>query len=90
MSNFKGITSGRTVRPQHLRRLCQWLEELNNGEMIEGPNWSRNYLGFDSITQQELDTLALLANGFLINYRDGFLLGNSMGEIIPGKMQSKE
>jgi len=90
MTDLKGITDGRTIKPENLRRLCQWLEELNTGEMIEGPHWSNTYLGFDRISQRELDALVLLANAFLVNYWDGFLVGNSMGEIVPGKMQPKE
>jgi len=92
---YKGITEGRLIKPHNLIRLCQWLQDLNCGEMIEAPGYKRDYLSLpgperppdEGIGQKELDQLCLLANAFLVDYWEGYLIGNSMGEILPGKMK---
>jgi hypothetical protein len=51
--------------------------------MIERVDYRKTHLGFDSISQRELDQLVQLANTYLLDYYGGFLVTDSMGEIIP-------
>lgn len=86
---MKNCMNGRTVKAEHLVRLTRWLHDLSKGEMIEDKNYKKNYLGFKSISQNELDELCQLANTHLLDTFSGFFIGNSMGEIIPIKKAFK-
>lgn len=86
---MKNCMNGSTVKAEHLVRLTRWLHDLSEGEMIEDKNYKKNYLGFKSISQNELDELCQLANTYLLDTFSGFFIGNSMGEIIPIKRAFK-
>ncbi len=74
---YKSITKGASVSPDNLIRLCKWIKDLSSGDSVH------TYLGFERISQQELDNLCRIANTDLVNIFNGsYLIGNSMGEIV--------
>lgn len=65
-----------------LRLALQWAEDCINGEMIEAPNYTRQYLGFPcSVSQRELDAICLALNTFYDALASPLRVGNSMGEL---------
>jgi hypothetical protein len=67
----------------------RWREDVAGGEMIEqrkdGESYTRTYLGFKSVSQDELDNICEAANTWWKESDSDLRIGNSMGEIIPGK-----
>jgi hypothetical protein len=76
------------VEKKFLRRVIEtlrWCQNLNEGEMIEVPKrgYCRTYLGFESISQVELDAICYLVNPILKRSGYSFLIIDAMGEIHP-------
>ncbi len=69
-----------TCKPKNVVRLCHYIQDRRDGDFIESRNWKVDYLGFERISQSELDNLCLLAYSYLLE--DGEDIMNSMGEII--------
>jgi hypothetical protein len=63
-------------------RLCQWLRDQTNGDMVEHPGYCKDYLGFLRISQEELDVLCDIASMYLCDLEGNQFIINSMGEII--------
>ncbi len=73
---YKSITKGASVSPDNLIHLCKWIKDISSGDS------AHTYLEFERISQQELDNLCRIANTDLVNIFNGYLIGNSMGEIV--------
>lgn len=67
-------------KPAHLVTLCQYIQMRREGDFIEAKNFTRTYLGFDSISSDELNALCQLAIDYLILPNESIYW--SMGEII--------
>ena len=71
-----------------LKLALQWREDVAGGEMIEqqkdGESYTRTYLGFKSVSQDELNNICDAANTWWEKSGSDLRIGNSMGEIIPG------
>jgi hypothetical protein len=68
-----------------LIRALQWFKDLQRGEMIECRNWTRDYLGFDSISQIELDLITITLNDIAIKIGSNDRFVNAGGEIMPAR-----
>ena len=70
---------------ERVRRTLSWCQDLNEGEMIEVPKhgYCRTHLGFESISQVELDAICALVNPILKRSGHSFKIINTMGEIVP-------
>lgn len=53
-------------------------------------NWDKHYLGFNSITQRELDLVCKHANEWFKALDLPYYVGNSMGEIYPGTAPQRD
>ena len=53
------------------------------GEMIEVPDYNRQYLGFPNVAQYELDVICRVVNHYLEDMGMKLRIMNSMGEIVP-------
>jgi hypothetical protein len=67
-----------------LKLAMQWREELETGELIECKNYTRSYMGFDSVSQDMLDNICEVANLWWERRGKPLRIFNSMGEIRPG------
>ena len=67
-----------------LVRAIEWREAIQSEEMIEAPNYRKDYLGYSSISQKELNIICEIANDYWKKMDSPLRIGNSMGEIIPG------
>lgn len=70
-----------------LRLILQWIQDVEHGEMIESRNYRRTYMGFDQVSQVDLFKLCEDANAALVHAGSQYRVGNSMGEIIPGRVK---
>ena len=64
---------------ERARLTLQWVGDLVGGEMIEKRDYTRNYLGFDRVSQAHLDELTVLANQIA---RGAVRFSNAGGEIV--------
>jgi len=66
-------------RTGNIIRLCEYIHDKRSGEMIESKGFTKTYLGFESISQQELDQLCLFAKEYVLKSHED--IANHMGEI---------
>jgi len=65
-----------------LTLMFQWLEDLEWKEgMVQTKNYTSTYLGFDKVSQEELEYLARTANKVLDTKGAAFRIVPSMGEL---------
>jgi hypothetical protein len=71
---------------QHTNNLVlvmKWREAIEKEDFVESKNYTRNYMGFDKISQKELDSLCRAANeGFKLK-GSNLRVANHMGEVCP-------
>ena len=67
-----------------LATALQWRDDVASGEMIETFAYTRTYLGFNQISQQELNAICDAANLYYTQMDSPLRISNSMGELIPG------
>lgn len=72
---------------RHLKRAVQWAEALEHGDVIEWTNGNAHYLGFDQVTQAELDRLTRILNFIAETYGMSRRFTNAAGEILPTRIR---
>lgn len=76
--NQKKTTIGKIVH------VLRWVENLNGGEMIESPGYTREYFDFGQINSNEFEKIVAVVNAVLENTKSKFLVGRQLcGTIIP-------
>lgn len=74
------------MKEKNVKRAINWLYDLHNDEMIEAKDYTKMYLGYDEISQDELNDICTLLNIILVlafHNLEIIRIDNSMGEIIP-------
>lgn len=74
------------MKEENVKKAIDWLYDLHNPEMIEAKSYTKSYLGFNKISQKELDDICSLLNVILVlafNSIEIIRITNNMGEIIP-------
>lgn len=61
----------------------RWITDVERGEMIEAPSYTRTYLGFPQVSQKHLTRICVIVNLILAFEKSAYRITNSMGEIIP-------
>lgn len=67
------------IRTYRLRSALQWRDDVERSELI------KKCLGFDLITQRELDAICAAANMFYKIMGSPLRITNRMGELIPAR-----
>ncbi len=75
----------KVVSFRKVRRALRWLEDLENNTMKEKRAYNKTYMGYNSVSQDELDLICEVANKVAVFYDIEHRMGNSMGELRPGK-----
>ncbi len=70
---------------KNLQLCLSWTADHCSGDFIEYPNYSKSYMGFNSISQDDLDLICKIINVASMNKIGEPIIGNSMGEIIPSR-----
>lgn len=67
-----------------LRLALQWRDAVADGEMIQAPHYTKEYMGFkEGVFQAELDAICDAANMFYSEMGSPLRIWNSMGELRP-------
>lgn len=69
-----------------LQKALRWRDDVEDGEMIESHNYRKEYMGFNKISQKELNAICEAANCYYSLMGSSLRIGNSMGELKPGKV----
>ena len=67
----------------NLAQAIHWREDVNSGEMIEAPNYKHDYMGYQQISQQELNAICASINLYYEQMNSSLRITNHMGELIP-------
>jgi len=73
-----------------LTHAIKWREQVEDKTLVEVSGYSFDYMGYDTISQDELDEICQRANNKWIDEDSSLRVYNSMGEIRPAKKSQRE
>jgi hypothetical protein len=79
-----------TAKAQKVLKVLIWRMSIEEPEFISAPNYRKDYMGFESISQKDLTLICTAVNRFFSTLDSSLRVTNVMGEIRPYEQKQWE